>query len=73
MTSGGAYYQGYLDQINQAAAAYNASNKQSGTDDVTLTKTLVAVMAAANNDSNQGNLTTTDMYNLNEAAKAAMP
>jgi hypothetical protein len=73
MTSGGAYYQGYLDQINQAVAQYNSSNKTPGTDDTALVKTLNAVMAVAQKDSGwNGHLTTTDMYNLNEAYKAAV-
>ena len=73
LTSGGAYYQGYLDQINQAVDQYNASNKQSGTDDSLAMRTLMAVMAVAQKDSGwNGHLTTTDMYNLNEAYKAAV-
>lgn len=73
LTSGGAYYQGYLDQINQAVDAYNASNKNPGTDGPQLMRTLVAIMTVAKNDSGwDGHLTTTDMYNLNEAYKNAV-
>jgi hypothetical protein len=73
LTSGGAYYQGYLDQMGKALDVYNASNKNPGTDGPQLMKTLNAIMTVATNDSGwNGHLTTTDMYNLNEAYKAAV-
>lgn len=73
LTSGGAYYRGYLDQIQTAVATYNAGNRGE-MDKVQLMKTLNAVMAVATKDSGwSGHLTTTDMYNLNEAYKAAIP
>jgi hypothetical protein len=73
LVSGGAYFQGYVDQINMAADVYDSSSKTPGVDDTTLMKTLNAIMAAATNDSQQGNLTTTDMFNLNQLYKSQIP